>query len=151
MATNRDPGSGNLPDPVGELSFQVQLTGANDPIGLFSECSGLSVEREVETYQEGGLNTFAHKLPGRLTYPNLVLKKGVTHETALMDWFYATANVSNRGSVTVTLKGPHGQNVRSWAFDGAFPVKWTGPTLNAGSSNVATETLEIAHQGMTRP
>jgi phage tail-like protein len=151
MATMRDPGTGSLPDPVGELSFMVQVTGVQGPIGLFSECSGLSVEREVETYQEGGLNSFAHKLPGRLTYPNLVLKKGITRETALMDWFYASQNPAERKEVSVTLKGPAGQTVRSWSFDGAFPVKWTGPTLNAGSSSVASETLEIAHQGLKGP
>ena len=37
--------------------------------------------------------------------------------------------------------------VRASAFAGAFPVKWQGPTMNAGSSNIATETLEIVHQG----
>ena len=37
--------------------------------------------------------------------------------------------------------------MRSWAFTDAFPVKWTGPALNAGSNDVATETLEIAHHG----
>ncbi|MGN6378322.1 MAG: phage tail protein [Gaiellales bacterium] len=147
MASDRDPIAGASPDPVGELSFLVQADGIQGSIGLFSECSGISVEREVETYQEGGLNTFTRKLPGRLTYPNLVLKRGVTHQTALLDWFNASQAPDSRGTVTVSLNGPDGQTVRSWSFDAAFPVKWQGPTLNAASSNAASETLEIAHEG----
>ena len=48
----------------------------------------------------------------------------------------------------VELLGPDGKPVRSWPFMAAFPVKWQGPALNAGSANAATETLEIAHEGL---
>ena len=51
-------------------------------------------------------------------------------------------------AVTVSLMGPNGQPVRSWSFADAFPVKWTGPNLNASSNQVATETLEIVHAGL---
>ena len=44
--------------------------------------------------------------------------------------------------------GPDGKEVRSWSFIDAFPIKWTGPNLNAGSNQVATETLEIVHAGL---
>jgi phage tail-like protein len=137
-------------DSVGELRFLITV-GPSEPglIGRFAECSGLSVEYEVMEYREGGNNDYVHKLRGPAKYPNLVLKRGITKEDALMKWFRDCQNKSERKQVTVMLLGPGGKtsNVRKWAFDGAYPVKWTGPTLNAGSNNVATETLEIVHLG----
>lgn len=134
------------PDPVGELRFKINLDDVE--IGRFSECSGLSVEWDVQTYAEGGENRFEHKLRGRLKYPNLVLKRGITHEEALLKWFFQSQDREKRGSITLTLLGPDTKKIRSFAFAGAFPVKWTGPNFNAGSTSIAIETLEIAHQGL---
>jgi phage tail-like protein len=142
------PGSSN-PDPVGELRFTVSLPGVS--LGTFRECSGIGVEVETMDYQEGGNNEFAHKLPTRLKFQNIVLKRGVTHQSALLDWFNQTRQMgvlAKRGHVTVSLVGPRGETVRSWSFVEAYPVKWTGPTLNATSNQIASETLEIAHAGM---
>lgn len=140
------PGS-TLPDPVGELRFKIELEGIT--IGHFAECSGLTVEYELFPYQEGGENRFTHQLRGRMKYPNLVLKRGVTHEDALLKWFFEATERNKRGFVKLTLLGEDVKPVREWSFAGAFPVKWQGPTLNAKSNSVATETLEIAHQGFT--
>lgn len=139
-------GAPNVPDPVGELRFLVKIGDA--VVGHFSECSGLSVEYEVLEYAEGGQNDFVHKLRGRRKYPNLVLKRGVTYEDALLTWLFEAKEPSKRGAVTVSLIGPDSNPVRSWAFGGAVPLKWQGPTLNAGSDAVATESLEIGHQGL---
>jgi phage tail-like protein len=135
---------GAIPRPVGSLRFTVMVNGQT--LGYFSECSGLSLEYEVYEYKEGGQNDFVHKLPTRLKYPNLVLKRGVTDENRLVDWLLERT----RRSITVSLHGGDGQPLRSWAFDRAYPVKWQGPTLSASSTNAATETLEIVHQGLTR-
>jgi phage tail-like protein len=140
-----------LPDPVPELGFRVEITGLDGPIGWFAECSGISLEYELMEYQEGGENRYSHKLRGRLKYPNLVLKRGVTYEAALLDWFFKAQKRKERGTMTLTLTGPDGKDVRKWAFAEAFPVKWSGPTLNAGSNNVATETLDVAHAGFVFP
>jgi phage tail-like protein len=137
-----------VPDPVGGLHFRVQLTGG-PTIGWFTECSGLAVEYEVMDYEEGGENTFVHHFRGRAKYPNLVLKRGITHERALLDWFLQCQTQTARAQIDVSLLGPGATSaVRAWSFWDAFPVKWAGPTLNAGSSSIATETLEIAHHGL---
>ena len=139
----------SLPDPVGELRFQVLIDDA--VIGAFAECSGLSVEYDIFEYQEGGELSFVHKFRGGLKYPNLVLKRGVTYEDALVKWFLDRPDREQRGTVTLSLLGDDGEQVRSWSFASAFPVKWSGPSFSAKSTNVATETLEIAHQGLMPP
>ena len=145
--TSKD-GKARLPDPVGELRFRVTLGDvAGKKIGWFTECSGLQVEWELYTYDEGGLNDYSHKFRGRAKHQNLVLKRGVTYEDALLAWFQQCRDHAERKDITVELLGPDGKPVRAWQFMSAFPVKWQGPALNAGSANAASETLEIAHHG----
>jgi phage tail-like protein len=134
------------PDPVGELRFKVTLPGRD--LGRFRECTGLAAEIECKDYNEGGVNDRVHKLPTRMKYPNLVLKRGVTYEDALLKWLWQTQHKTERINVTVALMGPDGKPVRSWVFNEAFPIKWTGPNMNASSNAVATETLEIVHAGL---
>jgi phage tail-like protein len=136
------------PDPVGELHFKVSLGDvAGRKIGWFTECSGIVVEWDVLTYEEGGLNDHAHKFRGRAKHQNLVLKRGVTYEDNLLAWFLQCQDHAERKDISIELLGPDGKTVRAWQFLAAFPVKWQGPGLNAGSANAATETLEIAHHG----
>src|SRR5947207_15122479 len=56
-------------------------------IGAFTEVSGLAVQIAVEEVAEGGQNQYTHKLPGRMKWPNLVLKRGVTDTDNLLAWF----------------------------------------------------------------
>jgi phage tail-like protein len=72
-------------DPAPEYLFTVELQGIL--VALFTECSGLTVSREVEDYAEGGINNYVHKLPGRVSYDNIVLKRGLSLSRALWDWF----------------------------------------------------------------
>jgi phage tail-like protein len=147
--SSRLPASGRNPDPVGELRFLVdvpQIAGASK-IGVFSECSGLEVEYEVYEWTEGGQNDFVHKLRGRAKFPNLTLKRGITHEDAFLRWLFACNNKTERHDIVISLIGPDLKAVRKWSFAGAYPVKWTGPKLDAHSTGAATESLEIAHQG----
>ena len=147
MASMRAVTKGSpTPDPVAELRFKVDLPGVN--IGRFRECTGISVEVETKDYMEGGSNDFVHKLPTRVKYPNIVLKRGVTHEDALLKWFWDSSRAVQRKEMTITLLGPGNKPVRSWAFLNAYPVKWTGPNLNASSNQIATESLEVVHNGL---
>jgi phage tail-like protein len=133
--------------------FQLKVDGID--IGSWKECTGLSVQIDVEELREGGQNQFVHKLPGRMRWPNLVFKKGVTNSDALFAWFKSTSGdgfagngdkVARRNG-SVTLYSADGKAVRTWSFIGAFPVRWAGPTLAASARDVAGEELEIAHNG----
>lgn len=134
-------------------TFLVKVDG--EEIGRFTEAQGLSVDIEVEELKEGGQNGFVHKLPGRMSWPNLVLKRGVTETDNLLAWlnrssgdgFAGAGNKLKRNTLAVTLVSADGRALRSWNFEGAFPVKWNGPTFAVSSDELAVEELEIAHHG----
>ena len=117
-------------------------------VGKFSECSGLSVQYETYSYTEGGQLDFVHEFRGHRRYPHLVLKKGVTNENTFLEWLLQSEKREERGTVTVKLLDPQARTVRSWAFARAVPIRWEGPTLAAGGTGVATEVVEIAHEGL---
>ncbi len=125
-----------------------ELTIQGQSIGYFNEVSGLSAEVETMTYNEGGNNEFVHKLPTRVKYPNLVLKRGMTGSADLQRWFQRSHVGADRTAVTVTMLNEAGDRLRVWSFVNAFPVKWTGPTFNSQQASLATEALEISHDGI---
>jgi phage tail-like protein len=140
-------------DPPFAALFKVTIDDIGE-IGSFTECSGLSVEAEVEEVKEGGQNHLTHKLPGRMKWPTLRLKRGLIDNDTLFEWFLKTSGngFAAEGKLKtrtgeVTLVGSDGTKIRSWSFVGAIPVKWTGPTLATSSNEAGTEELEIAHHG----
>lgn len=140
-------------DRVTGATFLVEVDGVE--IGRFMEVTGLEVEVGVESIEEGGENGYSHKLPGRMSWPNLVLKRGITQNDSLLEWlnkssgegFTGQGNKLTRSSAAITLMGAEGKRLRAWNFDGAFPIKWRGPLFAAGSTDMAVEELEIAHHG----
>jgi phage tail-like protein len=138
---------GTAKQVFGQSNFEVQIPGI-DSIGVFRECRGIEISFEVHTFREGGNNEMLHQFPGRATYPNIVLSRGVTDEDALMRWLWQTRVKAERKEMIITLHDWEGSRTRSWSFADAFPVHWTGPVLHAESTDLATETLEIAHSGL---
>lgn len=119
----------------------------------FSKCTGLAGEVSVEEYQEGGENRFAHRFPSRASFPNLVLSQGAGPLQELWSWFYefhVTGVVVPRDGTVVLMSTVEGvlAPVRVWAFTRGWPAKLTGPDLDAQSSAVAIESIEIAHHGL---
>jgi phage tail-like protein len=119
----------------------------------FSKCSGLAGELSVEEYQEGGENRFTHRFPTRASFPNLVLSQGAGPMQELWDWFYefyVSGLVAPRDGTVQLMSSVEGAPapVRVWSFVRGWPVKLTGPELDAQSSAVAIDSLEIAHHGL---
>lgn len=135
-------------DPHLGLRFWIQIDGIE--IAGFSECSGLNIETEVFEYAEGGLNTYTHKLPVRTKYANIVLKRGLDPGQDLYRWYVSSLDgATKRKNVSIIVYGQMGGDpVKQWDFQGAYPVKWTGPDLRVDSAAIAVETLEIAHSGL---
>jgi phage tail-like protein len=137
-------------DPYAGLRFRVQLEGLQ--VGGFSEVSGLEAVVETTSYREGGENTFEHKLAGPVAYPrNVVLRRGLTDSADFFEWLdrIGLGQVVRR-NLTITLLGPDGEPALLWDCRQAFPVRWSGPDLDAATPVVALETLELAHHGLTR-
>ena len=128
--------------------FELKLTPKSTPIGYFTEVSGLSSEVEVMTYNEGGKNDGVHKLPTRMKHPNLVLKRGVTAIKDLQEWAQDSFAGPQRKEITLTMYNEQLEKIRIWSFNNAYPVKWTGPAFNAAQNTMATEVIEIAHDGI---
>lgn len=137
--------------PTAKFIFEVEGL----EIGTFQEVSGLGVTAEIEEVQEGGENQFVHKLPGRLSWPNIVLKRGITKSDNLFTWMSKTSgtgfsgqgNKLQRRTAAVTLVAADGTRIRQWSLVDAFAVRWGGPSFEATSTNPAVEELEIAHHG----
>jgi phage tail-like protein len=122
-------------------------------MGIFKGLEGLEMWFDVLEYAEGGNNDFVHRLPGRIRYPNLKLSWGLVSDEDLLKWFMATHTKADTQEITVTLtaaKGDLSRDLRKFTFADAYPVHWSGPTLNATAADPQTwgETLEIAHSGL---
>ena len=128
--------------------FELKLSPLSSPVGYYTEVSGLTAEIEVMTYNEGGRNDSVHKLPTRMKHPNLVLKRGVTTVKDLEAWLEDSFMGPTRKEITLTMYNQRLEKIRTWSFKNAYPVKWTGPSFNAAQNAVATEAIEIVHDGI---
>lgn len=141
---------GDRKDPFLGFNFAVEIEGM--VAGGFSEVSGLQSEIEVKEYREGGVNEYTHKRAGPVKYSsNIVLKRGVTDARALWDWYSKVMQGKiERQNVSILLLDSTGQEKLRWNFEKAYPVKWVGPDLRGNSNEVAVETLELAHSGLSK-
>jgi len=119
----------------------------------FNKCTGLASEVSTEDYQEGGENRFTHRFPTRSSFPNLVLTQGAGPLHELWDWYaeyQVTGFVAPRDGTITLASAIEGAMVpvRVWSFTRGWPVKLTGPDLDAQASAVAVESVEIAHHGL---
>lgn len=135
-------------DPLPVYRFYVEIENVIE--GAFVECSGLNVERELIKHPEGGVNDHEHMLAGRTKYPNLVLKRGITNSDALWKWYQDGLHdgIVRRENLSILLLDREGNTIRRWNVQGAFPIKWNGPSFNVSNSQVAVESIELAHHGL---
>jgi phage tail-like protein len=137
-------------DPHLGCNFYVEIDGLIT--GQFSAVSGLESSIKVHEFTEGGNNGYTHKLPGEAQYSNLTLSKGVTDLTAMWDWYAAVAEgYTIRRNLSVTILDHGRWPVMWWDVVGALPVKWTGPTFDAARGEVGVESLELIHNGISKP
>ncbi len=133
------------------LSFAVVIDGTFN-LGDWTKCEGLSVEYDIYEYKEGGLNGFVHRLPGRAKYTNVRLSRIVdVKNVGVLGWLASVQQAVTPSSAQICVFDTNGEVVATWVLTGVYPVKWSGPTLDVGSSQPAIETLEIAHTGFLGP
>jgi phage tail-like protein len=144
------PGSMRKGDPYFSYRFKVEIKGVQ--VGAFSEVTGLQVEIETHDYREGGVNEFIHRVAGPARYPNhLIFKHGLMDGDLLWGWMQdVVAGDFERHNGSVILMNSAGDPVWRWNFKDAYPVRWAGPDLRAGTAEVALETLELVHRGISK-
>jgi phage tail-like protein len=137
-------------DPYGAFNFLVEIEGII--AGGFSEVSGLEITTEVERFREGGVNDRLHILPKTTSQTDLTLKKGQTDLDLLWSWYAdVIAGKVKRKNGSIYLLDSQGLPAMWWDFVDAYPIKWSGPALNASGSTVAFQSLTLAHHGLTKP
>jgi phage tail-like protein len=140
-----------MADPALGMRFTVTIDG-HSSLGNWSKCEGLTVEYDVHEYNEGGLNGFVHRLPGRAKYQNIKLTRPIDGTSAAVaGWVASVQAVGQRVTAQIAVLDPEGSPVSFWNLLDVFPVRWTGPNLDIDSAQVATETLELVHNGFLGP
>jgi phage tail-like protein len=135
-------------DPLRGFRYLVEIDGITS--GAFLRVKGLSREVRVESYREGGVNEYEHKLLTQVTYPVVVLERGLAFED-LWKWALAAADGDvTRKTVRVRLQDEGNNRTWGWQIEHALPVKWSSSDLDANSSQVVMETLELAHHGLRK-
>jgi phage tail-like protein len=135
-------------DPYAGYNFRVEIDGITR--AGFKSCSGLDTSQNANPYREGtdrGLTM--RKIPGLVTYTDVTLSRGITSDSELWEWRKraATGRVDRR-NMSIVLMDDTGKDVIRWNLRNCWPTKWTGPSMDATSEEVAIETLEITHEGL---
>ncbi len=137
-------------DPYAVYNFLVEIEGII--AGGFTEVSGLSIQTEVERKTFGGENDREYVFVKGTKHQDLTLRHGLTDLDLIWTWYddVIKGKIARKNG-SIYLLDHAGLPAMWWDFFEAFPIKWDGPTFNASSNTVATETLVLSHHGLTKP
>ncbi len=145
------PQPGKQPVYYRAFQFMVEIDGISQ--ARFQEVSGMDSTTDVIEYREGGDFLGNRKLPGQTKHSNLVLKRGFTDDAQLWNWYaqVMTGDTEKvRKNVSIVQLDMAGQEKFRWNLFQSFPVKYSGPALNAKNNELAIETLELAYERLER-
>jgi phage tail-like protein len=140
-------------DPLVGFHFAVDVQ--NVVTGYFTECSGLGSEHEViehKVVNEKGVEVVM-KIPGRLKWENIVLKRGITSNLDMWKWRKAIEDgdvEGNRHDGSIIMFDQTLSEVARWNFTNAWPIKVSGPQVKADSNEFGIEELTLAHEFIER-
>lgn len=141
-------------DPYAGYNFEVLVNGVSDDgtavRGSFAEVSGLEVAIDPIEYRNGSEDITVRKLPGLKKFTNITLKRGQIGDLAFWNWIVEAQNgLVRRTEGAVLMLDENKREVLRWNFKRGWPCKWTGSGLNAKNNEIAMETLEICHEGLS--
>jgi len=136
-------------DPLPVFSFWVDLGMGGH--AYFKGVAGLRYETETIPVRAGGVNNTTYNLVGATKWTNLVFKQGFTKSSKLIHWRqeWITGKAMHRIGGTITQLDTAMQPKAQWTFKRGWPCKWDVSEFDASKSELAIETLEIAHDGLT--
>jgi len=140
-------------DPLVGFHFGIEVQGV--VTGYFQECTGIGSENEVIEHKvvDPTGKEYIHKIPGRLKWENVTLKRGLTSDLQFWEWRdqVVQGNVeSARKNGSIIMFNQQFSEVARWNFENAWPVTITGPQPKSDSNEYALEELTIAHEGIYR-
>ena len=137
-------------DALSTHVFGVQLGGYM--VESIQEVSGLSVEEEVvevrQVTAEG--KQIIRKQPGARQSGEITITRGLDKSSEFTKWIKETLNKgaveTARQNLTIEIKDSESQTVRRIQLMQGWASKWEGPSLKAGESNAATESVTITFE-----
>jgi phage tail-like protein len=138
----------NLIDTQAGFRFTVAINSIN--YAAFTEFRLPNLDVQTAEIQEGGQNTYIHKLPVRVSVGPATLRHGISRDLTLLNWYLQVLKGDLKNAyrqVTVVMYDVKRTPLVTWDFMKAIPVKWSGPTLKADDNSVAIEEIEFIHQG----
>jgi phage tail-like protein len=134
--------------------FRLSIGGA-EAAGQFREVSGLDSEQEIVEHKgtDKNGNPITIKVPGNVKWSNIELKRGLDVDKKLWEWRYAVemgGPDAQRKDCTLELIDYDGSAIATYNIRQAWPSKYTGAAMNAGSNEVAVEAITICHEGFKR-
>jgi len=137
------PTTGERVDPFRSFNFRIEID--NTDVAAFREASGLSFTIDPVEYREGtDPDMHVRKLFGLRKYANIMLKRGITLNRDLWEWYLTVVNGEpDRRAGAIVLLDEERNDVARWRFVEGWICKWEGPAMNATTNEVAVESIEI--------
>ncbi len=135
--------------PLPKFHFEVKW---DSNVMSFQEVSGLDIQSEEIKYRAGDSKVFSVvKMPGMMKFSNITMKKGVFKgDNKFWDWLnQIKLNTIKRVPVTISLLDESSAPTMVWTLKNAWPTKITSTDLKAEGNEVAIESIEIVHEGLT--
>ena len=140
-------------DPLVGFNFGIEVEGIIS--GFFTECSGLGSENEVVEHKvvgKGG-KEIIRKIPGRLKWGDVTLKRGITGSMDFWEWrkMVEDGKVTNaRKNGSIIMYDQEGEEVARWNFERGWPSKISGPSVKTDSNEIVVEEMTIVHEYIKR-
>lgn len=156
MATSADEKT-IYPFVAFNFAVEIKVPGVSEQIcsAAFAECDGLEMTMDVKTIREGGNNGEQIRLSGPISYGQLTLKRGMTANFDLWDWFNTLLQPGRAGlradaQVVLFEEDSQAQKERlRFLLKRCLPVKLKAPTLNAKDGMIAIEELQLSYESLT--
>ena len=147
LSTNSTDANG-LQAPIRGFRFTANFEGLGTT--SFREVQGFNTDVETITYREGGFGFLTtRKLPGMVTYGEITLSKGL-YASPLLYNYYLEGNNFKPVNATIIVYDNAGNPQASWTVINAWPSRYESTGLNAESSEILVETLNLQHEGIKR-
>jgi phage tail-like protein len=131
--------------------FGLEIDGVE--LARFTGIAGLGYESEVVTFQDtlADGKIITRKRPGRISFPDIVLKRGLSADNALVEWYQTVVDGAvERKSGSIVIYDQTSTEIGRWNFENAWISKWSASDLDAGTDDIMIEEITIAHEYMER-